>query len=71
MASTVDVRMAKQEPSASETTEARSAAFLKWINHTLKSKSLSASNLGKDLESGTLLINLLQCLSPGKNMPGR
>ena len=73
MASIVDVRMAREraDSSTGEVTEARSEAFRRWINFTLRCNSIAISNLKNDLESGIVLINLLQCLSPGKNMPGR
>ncbi len=73
MASSMDVRIAREktELSADEAIEARTQAFLNWMNHSLRSKSIAASNLSEDLNSGTVLINLLLCLSPGKNMPGR
>ena len=73
IASSVDVRMAKEKSgsSSNEAIEARKEAFISWINHSLKSKSIEISNLSQDLENGTVLINLLQCLSPEKKMPGR
>jgi len=61
----------KSESSSNEAIEARTEAFVSWVNHYLKSKSIKVTNLDKDLENGTVLINLLQCLSPEKKMPGR
>lgn len=74
MSSSVDVNPAKMSggPGKSEEPVAsRSKAFINWINLSLSSKSITISNLTRDLESGTVLIHLLECLAPGKKMPGR
>ena len=59
------------QESSEEIQAAQSRTFTYWINLTLKRKSLKVSDLYDDLESGVLLIRLMECLAPGKKMPGR
>ena len=50
---------------------AQTRTTINWVNYSLKSKSLKITNLDSDLESGVILIKLLECLAPVKKMPGR
>ena len=54
-----------------ETFAAQARTYLHWINLTLKRKSIKVCDLYEDLESGVVLIRLMECLAPGKNMQGR
>ena len=51
--------------------EARTRTFVKWINGCLHSKGIHIKNLDTDLESGVVLIKLLETLAHGKRIPGR
>ena len=57
--------------SGEEVLAAQARTYLHWINLTLKRKSIKVSDLYEDLESGVVLIRLMECLAPGKNMHGR
>ena len=50
---------------------ARTRTFVTWINSHLKVKGISIQNLDSDLESGVVLIKLLESLAHGKRMAGR
>lgn len=54
-----------------ETCPAQSRTFLYWVNLHLKRKAIRVSDLYEDLESGVVLIKLMECLAPGKKLPGR
>ena len=73
MSSLVDVNLPRMTggPADEGAIASRSKAFINWINLSLTNKSIKITNLTKDLENGTILIHLLECLSPGKKMPGR
>ncbi len=45
--------------------------FTNWVNDHLKDTGLSVKDLQVDLDSGVVLIKLLEALAPGKKMPGR
>ena len=49
--------------------EARTRTFVKWINGCLHSKGIHIKNLDTDLESGVVLIKLLETLAHGKRIP--
>ena len=51
--------------------EARTRTFVRWINGCLYSKGIHIQNLDSDLESGVVLIKLLETLAHGKRIPGR
>lgn len=51
--------------------EARSRTFISWINRHLRSKGIRIQNLDSDLESGVVLIKLLETLAHGRRIPGR
>ncbi len=51
--------------------EARTRTFVRWINGCLHSKGIHIKNLDSDLESGVVLIKLLETLAHGKRIPGR
>ena len=51
--------------------EARTRTFVRWINGCLHSKGIHIRNLDSDLESGVVLIKLLETLAHGKRIPGR
>ena len=53
--------------------EARSRTFIKWINSILHREGIHAhvNNLDSDLESGVVLINLLEILAHKKWTLGR
>ena len=51
--------------------EARTRTFVKWINSLLHSKGIRVKNLDSDLESGVVLIKLLETLAHEKRIPGR
>lgn len=51
--------------------EARSRTFVRWINGCLHNKGIRIQNLDSDLESGVVLIKLLETLAPEKRIPGR
>lgn len=51
--------------------ELRTRTFVRWINGCLHSKGIHIKNLDSDLESGVVLIKLLETLAHGKRIPGR
>ena len=51
--------------------EVRTRTFVRWINGCLHSKGIHIKNLDSDLESGVVLIKLLETLAHGKRIPGR
>ena len=51
--------------------EARTRTFVRWINGCLHSQGIHIKNLDSDLESGVVLIKLLETLAHGKRIPGR
>lgn len=51
--------------------EARTRTFVRWINGLLHNKGIHIKNLDSDLESGVVLIKLLETLAHGKRIPGR
>ena len=50
---------------------ARTRTFVTWINSHLKEKRITIQNLDSDLESGVVLIKLLESLAHGKRIAGR
>ena len=55
---------------APEILESRTRTFLAWINKKTESLGINIQSL-TDLDSGIVLIRLLECLSPGKKISGR
>ena len=51
--------------------ESRTRSFIVWINSKVECRGVKISNLREDLQNGLVLIKLLECLAPGKRMPGR
>lgn len=51
--------------------EARTRTFVRWINGHLHSKGIHVKNLDSDLESGVVIIKLLETLAHEKRIPGR
>lgn len=51
--------------------EVRTRSFVRWINGCLHDKGIHIKNLDSDLESGVVLIKLLETLARGKRIPGR
>lgn len=52
-------------------TAARTKTFMSWVNLHLQAKGIRIRNLHSDFEDGVVLIRLMECLAPGKKMPGR
>ena len=76
MASTFNIlpqtgRTADRSEANEASLSAQARTFVYWINLSLKSKSIRITNLYDDLESGVVLIKLMECLASGKKIPGR
>ncbi len=69
MKKTLTIRSSSHESPAM--IESRTRTFITWINKKVEGRGLSISNLTDDMENGIVLIKLLECLAPGKKMPGR
>ena len=69
--SAVDGQSTRMGEMGEEMLAAQSRSFLRWINHVLRDKSLRIQDLYTDLEDGVVLIALLECLAPEKEMPAR
>lgn len=46
-----------------------SRTFVRWANDKLKGKSVQITNLQSDLGDGTLLLDLIECLTQKRNAP--
>ena len=66
---TIQVGSLSQETPAM--VESRTRTFIAWVNKKVESRGIKIQNLTEDLENGLVLIKLLECLAPGKKMPGR
>ena len=58
-------------PTTGDNLEIRRRTFTNWINHKLEGTGKKVTNLETDLEDGEILIKLLECLAPGKKLPGK
>ena len=45
--------------------------FTNWVNDRLKDTGMKVEDLQVDLDTGVVLIKLLEALVPGKKMPGK
>ena len=54
-----------------EWVDAQKRTLTYWVNEKLRGTGYEVQDLATDLDSGTVLIKLLEVLAPGKKMPSK
>lgn len=60
-----------QRASQAEWVDAQKRTLTFWVNEKLQGTGFEVQDLAADLDSGTVLIKLLEVLAPGKKMPNK